>query len=51
MRLNCYVDAETKIYETYIAGLHVFLCIFCSIKNAEIKLEVLLYRVSHTPGA
>ena len=54
MRVNCYVDAETKINETYIDGLY-FYAYFVrtnkSIKNAKIKLEVLFYRFSHTAGA
>ena len=54
MRLNGYVDAETKINETYIDGLYFyayFVRTHKSIKNAEIKLEVLLYPFSHTLGA
>ena len=54
MRVNCYVDVETKINETYIDGLY-FNAYFGrtnkSIKNAKIMLEILLYRFSHTPGA
>lgn len=54
MPLNCYVDTERKINETYIDGLYFyasFVRTYKSIKNAEIKLEVLLYPFSHTPGA
>ena len=54
MRVNCFVDAETKINETYIDGLYFkayFVQTNKSIKNAKIKLAVLLYCFSHTPGA
>jgi len=51
MPLNCYVDAERKINETYIDGLYFYASFVRtnkSIKNAEIKLEVLLSFLTYT---